>query len=53
MAKQLEHEVNDSSLSNTEVKIEGSYTSAPPICLHGVDLYLRYVCTNLSSFQVS
>jgi hypothetical protein len=35
--KRLGHEVNHSSPSNDEVKQEWSYTSSPPIRLHGVD----------------
>jgi hypothetical protein len=35
--KQLEHEVDHSPLSNAEFKNEWSYTSAPCICLCGVD----------------
>jgi hypothetical protein len=36
--KRLGHEVKHSSPSNAEVKHEGSYTSSPPIRLHGVDI---------------
>jgi hypothetical protein len=31
------HDVNHSRPSSAEVKNGWSYTSAPPICLHGVD----------------
>jgi len=49
----VEHEVNHSPLSNAEMRNEGRYTSAPPVHVHGVDLYVGYVCTNFSSLQVS
>jgi len=35
--KRLAREVNHSRPSSAEVKKEESYTSTPPICLHGVD----------------
>ena len=35
--KRLEREINHVASSSAEVKMGGSYTSAPYICLHGVD----------------
>jgi hypothetical protein len=35
--KRLAHEVNHSRPSSAKVKKEESYTSTPPVCLHGVD----------------
>ena len=37
-AKWPGHDVDHSSLSSAEVKNEWSYTSAPSICIHGIDL---------------
>jgi hypothetical protein len=37
LVKRLGCEVNQSPTSSAEVKNEWSYTSTPPICLHGVD----------------
>ena len=35
--KWLEHDVAHSPESSTEIKNEWSYTSTPPVCLHGID----------------
>jgi len=50
--------VNHSPPSSTEVKNEWSYTSTPPICLHGMDrekfafivvsTYIHFISRNLS-----
>jgi hypothetical protein len=38
MVKQLRLEVNQSSQPGTDVNYEWSYTSSPPVCLHGMDI---------------
>jgi hypothetical protein len=35
--QQLEHDVDYSPASSTKVKNKWSYTSTPPICLHGIN----------------
>jgi len=35
-AKQAEHGTDDTLQSSSKVQIVWSYTSAPPVCLHGV-----------------
>ena len=57
--KQSGSEANDSPLSNAKVHNECSYTSTPPICLHGVDretftfyLYYKKLLDNFLSTEL-
>jgi hypothetical protein len=56
VVKRLVHEVNHSSPPSFEVKNEWIYTSAFPICLHGIDVthFLEHdrICPNTTKLRI-